>query len=267
MSKRYNIRWTEADNQELARSIKNFNAKVSRLEKKYGGRSDIVIPEKVSMKELREVIGTRRDLQREVKSLQRFTQRGAEQLVDVPITENNIKMTKWQRTEMNRRKATINTMRNNRLSMVEDIEAELEGTKLGYKIIQFGMGEADKNSLKPIHAFTDKMGKYDLLHKYKALRKHSQSNYFNTADQRLMDNFTTAIEKTYGTEAVKELVEEIRKMPLTTFYKHFKANPGEFEYAYTPDGLTDATQEDYLKHLYSTWYPNYKPKIEEPAEG
>lgn len=257
MSKRYNIRWTEADNQELTRTIKNFNAKVSRLEKKYGGRSDIVIPERVSITEMREIIGTRRDLQREVKSLQRFTQRGAEQLVDVPITENNIQMTKWQRTEMNRRKATINRMRKERLSMVEDIEVESGGKLAGYTLVQ--MGDADINSLKDINAFTEKMDKYDLLRKNRALIKHSQSNYFNTADQRLMDNYTNAISKEYGEEAVKELVEQIKKLPLRTFYKKFKADPGAFEFAYPPG---EDEKKDYLEHLYSTWFPNHKP-IEE----
>ena len=34
MSKQHKIRWKQSDNQELARVVRNFNAKLKRLEKK-----------------------------------------------------------------------------------------------------------------------------------------------------------------------------------------------------------------------------------------
>jgi len=250
MSKRYGIRWTENDNRELTRSVKNFNAKVKRLEEKYKDRSDVVIPEKVSVKELRDLVGTRRDLNRELKSLQRFSQRGSEELVEAPKVEDNTFLTKWQKTEMNRRAGVINRTRARRKEQIEDIEMTSGGKALGYTRGQFGMGKADELSLKPTKAFTKKMDKGDIKKKFKSLRKHSQSDYFNKADRRLVDNYVKALKETYGTDAVSDIVEAIEKMDFPEFYKKFKAEPDLFEFTYPPD---DADVDEYLNKIRSTW--------------
>ncbi len=257
MSRTYNIRWTENDSKEIARVCKNFNAKVSRLEKKYAGQ-DVVLPEKVSAKDLMNIIGTRRDLKRELKSLQRFSQRGAEEIVKAPITENTIYITKWQRTEMNRFKGIINAQRKTRYDMVIDIQMEHRNKPLGYSVGEFGgMRQQEVNALAPVNAFTEKMDKYELLKKFRSLRKHAQSDYFNRADKRLLENFLGAIDETFGEDA-KELMDAIREMDFKEFYKKFKANPGQFEYA--SDVPEDADLKGYLEELKSTWMPEEKPK-------
>lgn len=261
MSKRYGIRWNDDLNSEVKRVVKNYNAKVKRVENLYKGRSDVVIPERVSVKELKSLVGTKRDLSRELNSLKRFSKRGAEQLVDVPVVEDNIKITKWQKTEMNRRSGVINRTRAKRREQLEEIEMTSGGKSLGYSRGEFGMGKADKLSLKPTKAFTKKMDKWDIQKKARSLRKHSQSDYFNKSDQRLYDNYIKSLEDTYGPEAVKDLVEKIKKMDFNDFYKTFKSEPDLFEFS--SDIPSDADIGANLEHLYSTWgvkRPSYKPK-------
>lgn len=255
MSKRYNIRWTENDLKEINRSVKNFNAKIKRLETKYKG-TDVILPEKVSVKELKDLIGTRRDLQRELKSLQRFTQRGSEEIVSIPNTDNNIQVTKWQRTEMNRRAGTINRTRALRLGQVQEIEMASGGEKLGYTVGQFGMGKAEELSLSPTTSFTPKMTKWDVSAKFRSLRKHSQSDYFTKSDQRLLNNYISSLEETYGKDAVADIVKEIENMDFSEFYKRFRAEPGAFEFA--SDIPKDADIEAYLNKIRSTWLPEEK---------
>jgi hypothetical protein len=256
MSKRYNIRWTEDDSKELARTAKNFNAKVARLEKKYAG-TDVILPEKVSVKELRELIGTRNDLKREINSLQRFTKRGAEEIVKAPVVEEPLYITKWQRTEMNRRAATTNNLRSKRYEMTVNLPMSSRGKPLGYTVGDIGMGKAEELSLNPIETFTPKMSKYDLKAKFRALRKHSQSDYFDKADRRLRENYTNALKETYGEENVKEILEAIEKMSFSKFYKTFKSEPGAFEFA--SDIPDDADIEAYLEGIKATWIPEEKP--------
>ena len=62
-----NIRWNENQNAELRKAVKNFNAKITRLEKKHPEIKN-ALPEKVSVKAMKELIGTRKDLQREINS-------------------------------------------------------------------------------------------------------------------------------------------------------------------------------------------------------
>ena len=257
MSKRYGIRWNDDLNNEVKRTVKNYNAKVKRLETKYKDRSDVVIPERVSVKEIKELVGTKRDLSRELNSLKRFSKRGAEEIVDVPIVEDNIKITKWQKTEMNRRKGIINRTRAKRKEQIEDIEMTSGGKSLGYKRSDFGMGKADELSLKPTKAFTKKMTKGDIQKKAKSLRKHSQSDYFNKADRRLMDNYVKALKETYGEDAVKDIVDAIEGMDFPDFYKKFKAEPGLFEFTYIPD---DADVDAYIEKIGSIWLSKKKGK-------
>ena len=55
MSKRYNIKWRQDDSERLTKAVKNFNAKITRLEKKNPENKN-ALPERVSAKQLKELI-------------------------------------------------------------------------------------------------------------------------------------------------------------------------------------------------------------------
>ena len=97
MSKQYKIKWSKQDIEELNKVVKNFNAKITRLNKKNPENANIH-PEKVSTADLKKLIETRQDLKRELNALRRFSKRGAELIVDAPDTQYNVKITKWQLT-------------------------------------------------------------------------------------------------------------------------------------------------------------------------
>lgn len=261
MSKQYNIRWSENDLKELNRSVKNFNAKVKRLETKYKN-SDVILPEKVSVKELKEIVTTRRDLQRELKSLQRFTQRGSEEVVKAPNTDNNLNMTKWQRTEMLRRANTINQRRVQRKSEIVGTELYRRGESLGYTKGDIGMGNRAELSYTPTKAFTRKMSKYDLREKYRMLRKESQSVYWDQRDLQLRENYVNALRDNFKEEDIKEVIDHINNMDIKDFKKQLFENPEDFETAYPPD---DEQYKGYVTELYSMWKPNKKPNTKKRA--
>lgn len=255
MSKRYNIRWNESDLRELTKAVKNFNAKITRLEKNPAYK-DVILPERASVKQLKELVTTRRDLQREIKSLKRFTKRGAEKIVRVPITQNELYITNWQKTEMNRRAGITNRQRNARLKKLEEMSLKSGGEDLGYTRGEFGMGKAEKLSLTPTNAFTPKMDKYDLQMKARSLQIHSQSDYFHKTDQRLLNNYKQALIDTYGEDAVKDILDEIDEMDFNEFYKIFKSEVSTFEFASKVP--PDADLDGYLELIRSTWIPKKK---------
>lgn len=257
MSKQYNIRWSENDSKELARSVRNFNAKVKRLEEKYKD-SDVIIPERLSVKELREIITTRRDLQRELKSLQRFTQRGSEKIVDIPNTNNNIQMTKWQREEMSKRAKLINDKRYYRRQKLESQPLSSQGKPLGYTKGDIGMGKVEANQLRPTKAFTKSMDKYSISEKMKHLMRESQSDYWRKRDILMRENFIKALEENFNPKDIKDVVEQIRNMDINKFKEKLISDPEDFNTAYPPD---DEQYQGYLNQLKSTWIPdNNKPK-------
>lgn len=253
MSKRYNIRWNESDEQALSRAVKNFNAKISRLEKK-DPQNKTALPERMSVKQLKELIDTRQDLNREINSLQRFTRRGAEEIVSIPDNDYSLKLTKWQREEMNRRVGVINRKRAKRLEVLQNIEMTSGGEDLGYTVGQFGMGKAEEVSLTPIKAFTPKMNKADAMKKFRHIIKESQSGYFDRKDESLRENYIKGLRTNYDEEDIEDIVEAIEDMSFGEFYRKFQAEGGTMEFASVKPNRRE--YNGYVNQLKSQWIPN-----------
>lgn len=94
------IRYDKKLNQEINRTIKNFNQKIARLEK----QERELLPSKITKKELKESVYTRSELQRKLKELQRFSKRGAE---DVITTSGGIRLTNYELNEIKRENARL----------------------------------------------------------------------------------------------------------------------------------------------------------------
>lgn len=252
MSRRYNIRWREDDNDQLRKAVKNFNAKLTRLEKKNPELKN-ALPERVSVKQIKELIDTRQDLNRELNSLRRFTQIGAEEMVTIPDSDYNLKTTKWQKEEMTRRIAVINRKREKRRQELAEVEMTSRGEKLGYTVGQFGMGKADDVALSPMRAFTPKMTRVDLDKKFKNIIKESQSKYWESREMNLKETYIKALYDNYRPEDIADVVDAIEDMNFKDFYSTFQGADRSFEYA-----SGSPSQEDYngfVNALKSTWVP------------
>lgn len=70
------IRYDKALNKEINRVIGNFNSKIRRLEK---SERNLIIPDTITKRELKESVGTRADLYRKLNTLKSYSKRGAEE--------------------------------------------------------------------------------------------------------------------------------------------------------------------------------------------
>lgn len=252
MPRKYNIRWNEADEAELRRVVKNFNAKISRLEKKPEYKS--VLPEKVKAAQLREMIETRQDLNRELNSLRRFSERNAEEIVEIPDNDYNLKITKWQKKEMTRREVIVNRRREIERQRVADIEMTSRGESLGYTKGDIGMGKIEEISLDPIKAFTPGQSRKDVMKRHAVLVKESQSNYWNKRNEVMRENYVREIERNFPADSVQDIVDKIRGMDFEEFRKVFEAeDQRKFEFNYP---LNAVDQIKYETALRSIWLPN-----------
>lgn len=256
MSKYHRIKWRESDEQELKRVIRNYNAKVKRLAKK-NPQIENVLPEKVSVAQMKELINTRQDLKRELNALKRFSKRGAEEIVVVPGTDYNLKITKWQKTEMNRRVGVINRRRAKRLEEISNTEMTSRGEGLGYTRGELGMGKAEEISLRPMNAFTRRMSQTDLKWKWKSILKESKSDFFTERDYLVRENYIKGIKENYDYESVKDIIKQIESIDINEFLNIFNSEGGTFEMA-SPDGrlnLKHAEYKGYENALRSIWLP------------
>lgn len=252
MSRKYNIRWSASDEAELKRVVKNFNAKLTRLAKK-DPQNKNALPERVSAAQLRDLIETRQDLNRELNALRRFSERGAEELVAVPDNDYNLKITKWQKKEMVRREVIVNQKRKRQLERVADIDMTSRGKSLGYKKGEIGMGKAERVALEPVKAFTPSQNRRDLNKRFKQLRKESISTYWDKRNEIMRTNYIAEIERNFPESLVQDVVEKIREMDFDEFRKVFEAeDQGKFQFNYP---LNKGDQEKYATALRSIWIP------------
>ena len=131
--KQYNIRWKQSDVDELQRLINNFNNKLYRMEKS-GKSENLIMPERVKKSEITARITTRQDLQRELKSLERFTKRGAEK----PVKTKESARTKWEIDEFRRKQNRINRQKRARREELGEKEVTTRGRSTGVKRKEMG---------------------------------------------------------------------------------------------------------------------------------
>lgn len=107
MPKSSKIRWRDRDTEQLARKVKNFNAKLTRLTKKNPALAE-VLPERVSAKALKQDITNRQEYNRVIKALSAFTEKGAEAVV---TGKQGVTTTKWQLQQVKKAVAIENRRR------------------------------------------------------------------------------------------------------------------------------------------------------------
>lgn len=274
MSREYPIKWRESDKKELSRLVKNFNAKIRRLEKKIGPGE--VLPETVSLRDLKKSILTRKEFNREVKALQRFTQRGSEKFVSVPDNDNNLKITKWQMKEMKSLEKLELKRIEKQKERLANMPATLKRQPLGYSALQrqefIGMGRVEDRELEPTKLFTRTMSKRELKAKYRVLRNRSRSGFFIEKDKQARDNFIKGLTLNYAENDVKDVVEAIEKMPLDDFMEIMYEEGGSLIYEYstpttsksqgkTTKFVEDMAYDNYLQYLRETFLPKTEEQL------
>ena len=94
------IRYDKKLNQEINRTIKNFNQKIARLEK----QDRELLPSKITKKDLKNGVYTRTELRRKLKELQRFSTRGAEDIIE---TSGGARLTRYSYQNLKRENTRI----------------------------------------------------------------------------------------------------------------------------------------------------------------
>ena len=128
------IRYDKQLSREIARTVRNFNAKVRRLEKI---RRELV-PERVSVASLKEEFTSRADLKRRLRELQRFSTRGVE---DIITTSGGARTTKYE-YQLIKERARISKIRISRtLTEIGKITPVVYGKKQAHKYAEMGSEE------------------------------------------------------------------------------------------------------------------------------
>lgn len=147
MAKKPKIRWRNKDVKELQRLVKNFNAKVTRAEKKNLEKANL-LPEKLSVKELQRDILTRQELNREISRINRFLKRGSETIVTTPAGYELTKFSIEQTKEETRIANIIKAFDRKKLEITAEKGVEGERKKLALEPKKFRFGKTQEEFFK-----------------------------------------------------------------------------------------------------------------------
>lgn len=204
MQKRYNIKWRESDEKELAKAVRKFNAKRTRLLKQIPDLEEF-LPAKISTKEIREQIKTRRDLKNELNSIERFMRKGAEKPI---VTKEGIKTTTYEKKEIEIKVRAINTRRT------------AERKRANVSTEKGTMGTIRENNLRPKQVDINKIKKSDWEKFKESVEKQARDSYFQGKYERYKENFMKGLENAFGEKGreLQEIAAQISAERLTQMY-------------------------------------------------
>ena len=235
MARQYNIRWSDKDERELKRVVKNFNAKVKRLEEKEPYLKD-ERPQKLSYKDIMEKFKnekgakgaalTRQDFNRQVNQLKRFQRRGAE---EIKTTEGGVTSTKWKLKEASIMQSVVTRKRRTKRQNIESWQRQ----------------ESESLFDKPK---VDDVKPSGFENYYKSLEKEIAASYDLEKKQLYLENYISSTYENLGVYA-SDIVSYVKSIPLDSFVEASLTNPFlsiDFQYS-------ESDQREKAEQILSEW--------------
>lgn len=208
------VRYDKKFLNEINRVVRNYNAKINRLDK---GLTEYILPNKTNLTEIKNTYTNRTDIRRYLKDLQAFTKRGAEQNVS-----ESIDIPKYLFNQIKTKTRRFNYNINRQLKLYETTNVKNIGKKqkqslASYYDLEYKNLKAKKDILnKPLSKLTGR----ELLE----LNVKLSANTKTDRNQIFKENFIEMLAsnyRTYGIETgdVKKLQQKIDTLSPEEFYK------------------------------------------------
>lgn len=213
------IRYDKKLNQEIDRTIKNFNQKIARLEK----QERQLLPSKIRKKELKESVYTRQELQRRLKELQRFSKRGSEDVIE---TKGGVKLTKYELDKIKRENTRIKRNLSREIKRKTEEKPKVFGKKQASTFSQ--MGEQEFLNLvsrrKALNKDIEKLNEEELQRLVKLLEKTSTKKRYmdNIFKENYFEMFAVlGYFSGYNADKLNEIRDKLFKLRPDKFLKLF----------------------------------------------
>lgn len=203
----------------LTATVRDFNAKVDRLSAKAKTQgAKAALPEKISEDWIIRNASSKEALQRDLQTYKGFLRRGAEKLVELPDTKNNIKITTWQKETMEQRLVEINEARALELEKWRETEVRYGGKEAGYKQGQIRMDQGIEDEFRPMKMYNWSSEYPDIKEKFKLMLREGQEGYWDSRTELARINYLEKLKDvTHGSEAGQMIYDKVSKLPLEDF--------------------------------------------------
>ena len=155
--------------------VRNYNAKITRLQKT---NPSLYLPDKISIKTIKENSRNRQELLRNLNKLKRFSKRGSEETIVLPSGEF---ISKYELAELKRESARLKRNMTKRINELAQIKPKVAGIVQDYTYAE--MGDMHLNNLiakrNALKGLDKKLGKTTSIKEYiKFLEKtRNKQNY------------------------------------------------------------------------------------------
>lgn len=208
-------------NTKLTKAVRNYNAKISRLEKT---NPSLALPNKVSVKNIK-ASGNRAEILRTLNSLKRFSKRGAEDTIVLPSGEL---ISKYELGELKRESARLKRNMTRRINVLASTKPKVAGVEQDYTYAE--MGDMHLNNLiakrNALRNLDKRIGIDKTIKEYiKFLRstKEKQDYQINVFRNNYMDKMLLAQAYIigYDPEKLNKIRIEMNKLSDKDFLKFF----------------------------------------------
>lgn len=241
----------------LHATVRDFNAKIDRLTEKARTQGErAALPAKITIDELKHVSASKADLQDFIKDFKGFLKRGAEKLVELPDSKNNIKITKWQKDFAEQRIEQINKAREKELAEWKESEVKYGGKSAGYTQGQARMDSGDFDEFSPMKLYNYSSTYGDMREKMRVIMRESQSGYWDARTELARINYTEKLDRIIGNHPVgKMLLSHIKQLDLKDFKRTLKSEDDMFLLLYELEKHPD-NFDTILEEVWGEWKPD-----------
>ena len=255
------IRYDKKLNQEIDRTVKNFNQKVARLERQL----KTLVPAKISKSSIKESVTSRTDLKRKLKELQKYSERGIEEVI---TTSGGTIVTKYELDKIKRESVRLKKKISREINILKVEKPKVFGKKQAKSFAEMGDEYflnlvARRNALeKEITSLSPKeFQRYkELLYKTEEKYKE-QSNKFKIGYYVMLTDL--AYLYNYDEGKLKVIEDKLMSLPTDKFIKLFnedKSIKAIIEYYImrvgNPSGIDPEKIREDVTSLYDNLYEN-----------
>lgn len=241
----------------LHATVRDFGTKVDRLYKRAKTQGErAALPQKITSDELLKMAPSKEGLKQLISEYKGFLKPGAEELVSLPDTKHNIRLTKWQNELMEDKLAKINEARAREREIWKETDVKYGGKSAGYKQGQARMDKGDFDELHPMKKYNFSSTHADLKEKLNLMMRESQEGYWETRTELARLNYVGKLERVLGNDEVgKELLKKIKGMPLDDFKRTLLSEDDIFLLLY--DLETQPENYETLRNtVWNEWFPD-----------
>lgn len=255
------IRYDKKINKEIYKTVYDYNRKIKQLE----GMEGIILPSKITTKELKQSVYNRRELRAELKNLKRFLKPGAEDIVSLPsgITSRyDLEVLKaTRRSAIARINAKIQKLYNTELSIFAAPTKNTYATMGDQRYINL------QSKRKYLSQDYTKLNQEEFIKYVKLVNR----NFYSDKNREWKESYLELLTKEgYELGVNPEIIKEIE-------IKMMKLKPDEFVNVYNKelgiqtvteyykmmmDSIKNGQSVDYLKDNVTQLYENLNEKLD-----